>query len=146
MFCSNCGNKLCDEAYVCPNCGCLANGNEPKVKVSAENANGAESKKELLAKIFMWVAFGLIGLSFIFVMLSIADMYIDVYNSYYVDTYLADIAIPAFIIAILALGAGITAFVLGLKSTDRALKMMTTLCFIVSVTMQLLSLLFVIRC
>ena len=145
MFCRNCGHELNDGAYVCTNCGCLANGNEPKVKVSAESANSAESKKELLAKIFMWVAFGLISLSFIFVMLSIADMYIYVSN-YYVSMYLGATAIPAFIIAIFALGTGITAFVLGLKSTDKALKMMTTLCFIVSVTMQLLSLLFVIRC
>lgn len=145
MFCRNCGHELNDGAYVCTNCGCLANGNEPKVTVSAESANSAESKKELLAKIFMWVSFGLISLSFIFVMLSIADMYIYVGN-YSVSMYLGDTAIPAFIIAIFGLGAGITAFVFGLKSTDKVLKMMTTLCFIVSVTMQLLSLLFFVRC
>ena len=24
MFCKNCGKEICDEAVVCPNCGCLA--------------------------------------------------------------------------------------------------------------------------
>lgn len=147
MFCRNCGNELCDEAYVCPKCGCLANGNESKAKTSvniAGVANDVGDKKELLAEILMWVAFGLIGLSFIFAMISLADMYIYVGSSH-VYMSLSATAIPSFIVAILALGASITAFIFGLKSTDRGLKMMTTLCFIFSVTMQILSFVFIVK-
>ena len=26
MFCTHCGKEMCDEAYVCTNCGCLLQG------------------------------------------------------------------------------------------------------------------------
>ncbi len=46
-YCCKCGSELCDEAIVCPNCGCAANNpNETKT-------NNSSSGLLVAAKVFM---------------------------------------------------------------------------------------------
>ena len=96
MFCRNCGNKLCDEAYVCPNCGCLANENTLKVKSSVATQSSEETGgiEELLLKIFLLTSFGLRS------SLSFFGLF-----AYWLEI----------VFGIVALGLTITAFVFGLK-------------------------------
>lgn len=59
MFCRNCGKELCDDAFVCPNCGCLAK-DLPKAEVErapVENKKG--SKLTTVALILCTISWGL---------------------------------------------------------------------------------------
>lgn len=37
MFCWRCGNEVVDEAYICPNCGCLVGGRAAVEEVKYKN-------------------------------------------------------------------------------------------------------------
>ena len=37
MFCWRCGNEVVDEAYICPNCGCLVGGRDAVEEVKYKN-------------------------------------------------------------------------------------------------------------
>ena len=65
MFCRNCGKELCDEAFVCPQCGVLVNENTGKQKEKSV----VESNKDkigLINDIFLIVSFGLACLALLF--------------------------------------------------------------------------------
>ena len=65
MYCSNCGKELCDEAYVCTNCGCLLKEEPILEENKKEKANGmaiAGFVCSFLFPVLGWV-FGGIGLS-----------------------------------------------------------------------------------
>ena len=158
MFCKNCGHELNDGAYVCTNCGCLANGGTDEVVPTVTQSNAVD-KKELLLKIFLLIAFGLSCVVFLFLMLAVANMEIFVevdmdYSSYFdyyyftesVTKWLGDTAVIGFIVAFPTLGAGITAFVLGLKNSDKMLKLMSILCLMLTVTMSVVATLFFLAC
>ena len=66
MFCRNCGNKLCDEAYVCPNCGVLAAGEK-----SIQKEGVVDEKKEATLRTLLILMFGLFCVTFLFMILTI---------------------------------------------------------------------------
>ena len=138
MFCRNCGNKLCDEAYVCPNCGVLAAGEKliPKEGV-------VDEKKEATLRTLLILVFGLFCVTFLFVILTIIGIEVEV--RYYKQIYEVYIdfnwgcLIFAFVISIIDLILGIIALVLGLKIPNKALKLMSIFCFMLSLTMLVIT-------
>lgn len=40
MYCSNCGNKVDEKAYICVNCGIILKNDEKKIVQKKENSNG----------------------------------------------------------------------------------------------------------
>ena len=72
MFCKNCGNELCEEAYVCPNCGCLVKELPKEEEISVDNQKGG--RFELVTLILCMVALALssVGYWAKFVALAIA--------------------------------------------------------------------------
>ena len=147
MFCKNCGNELCDEAYVCPKCGRLVEGKEVE-KNSV--VNESEKNKEKLVKIFLTIAFTLMSFAFFFIILGLAGMEVEIYeDAYGYVELLVNIndgnGVIAFTNASIALGFGIAAFVMGLKRSDKMLKWISILGFIASLTMQSTSFWFMVN-
>ena len=138
MFCKNCGNELSDNAYVCTKCGCLVNeeNSETQSTTITESGNKNNDKKSLLVRIFLIITIGFIFAALTCDLLAVAAM--DIYvTDYYIDLYINSTwAAMAFIDGLLALGFGIATFVLGVKNTDKILKMMSIICFVVSIIMQ----------
>ena len=144
MFCRNCGKELCDEEFVCPQCGDLVNENTQKTKKELIFTKCIEekelNKKKLLVKIFLLVSFGLmcVALSLMISALStykidvtvgqnIAGLYSwgEIYISY---GALVWIAFGAEHIAVIA---GIVSFIIALKmEKDETLKIIATMNFI----------------
>ncbi len=130
MFCRNCGKELCDEAFVCPQCGVLVKENITKQKEKAV----VESNKDkigLINDIFLIVSFGLACLALLFCF--IATMKGGVagwcWGSYKTTTtttqeikvlvnadfnLIDSLAMAGFIVSIVAVITGITVFVLEL--------------------------------
>lgn len=138
MFCKNCGNELSDNAYVCPKCGCLANEetSETKPATVVQNENEDKDKKQLLVRVFLILTIGFIFAALTSDILAVAAM--DIYiTDYYVELYTNSAwTVIAFVDGLLALGFGIATFVLGLKRADKLLKMMSIICFVLSIITQ----------
>ena len=62
MFCSKCGEKIMEEAVICPHCGCYTN-NQKKISNPASNSSGLKTA----AKIFMILGCVFTGLSFLLI-------------------------------------------------------------------------------
>ncbi len=137
MFCKNCGNELSDNAYVCPKCGCLAGEtSEAKPVAVVENESNDKDKKQLLVRVFLILTIGFIFSALTCSILAVAAM--DIYvTDYYVELYTNSAwTVIAFVDGLLALGFGIATFVLGLKRADKLLKMMSIICFVLSIITQ----------
>ena len=142
MYCRTCGNELRDEAYFCPNCGCLAK--EETAPAVKKKASVAEESKDKLLNLFTLLSFGLLCFSAFLIIIGFSQLEIYVnkytgsYTYYDAEWYFGYGAfVFAFIVAIVALGLGITSFVWGLKSENSTLKTLSILCFMASVTMQI---------
>ena len=62
MFCSKCGEKIMEEAVICPHCGCYTN-NQKKNEKPATNSSGLKTA----AKIFMIISCISTGLMFLLI-------------------------------------------------------------------------------
>ena len=63
MFCSHCGKQVSNEAYVCPNCGCLVGGRAAVEEVKYKNGIAvAGFICAFIMPLLGWI-FGGIGLS-----------------------------------------------------------------------------------
>ena len=133
MFCRICGKEVSEQAFACPNCGCLVNGGQEKKKDKLV-CKGEKNNK--LLKTFLIISFSLVALSLLLSLASAFFAVLKVRNGSYnfsASIHTAKVAIPAFVMGILALGSGITAFVMGLQQKDEALKMFSIISFIFSV-------------
>ena len=132
MFCRICGKELHENAFVCPDCGCLVDDGA-KVKKSPKKETLTEAKGDKALKSFLIVAF-------IFAMLSLTLTLASIIYPEFVDLIYSNFtarnfetsasAFPALIFGVVALSMSIVSFVLGLKKEDGALKMIAILMFI----------------
>ncbi|MBQ7949247.1 MAG: hypothetical protein IJ284_05740 [Clostridia bacterium] len=121
MFCKNCGKELCEQAYVCPDCGCLV-GNVAKAREKTSIIQN-ENEKNGLLKIFLMISFACLCVAFMF-----AFFWMDAWEDAYV--------ILTSSLSFLALGAGIISFVFGLrKETQESMKLISIFNFMACVAM-----------
>lgn len=133
MFCSKCGKEIMDEAVICHHCGCPTKA--LATAVSAEQAQPQQQAKPVFeknakrSKLFGTVAFALLAVSFMFVMMGIADILL--YYEYGEEMFDA-----AFTFDWIALGFAITSFVFGIKTKNcLGVKYVSTLIFIMAIVM-----------
>lgn len=139
MFCKNCGKELCEQAFVCPDCGCLTNNTTEKSTPATGKANDPIDKKGVL-KILTMISFGCFCLAFIFAFIALTDPHIKAgglsYQTYvyaYVYFY-AIYVIPTFVLGLCSFGTGLTGFIMGLKKEiDDTTKLMCVFNFMLSV-------------
>lgn len=151
MFCRNCGKELCEQAYVCPDCGCLvSNVTKAKEETSVIARVRDEMEKKSLLKIFLMISFAFLCAALMFAFFAVVDLgmdinvdahysysYKDIYAYAYGYTFLrTEYVIPACILTLLALGTGIVSFVFGLKEeTKESMKLISIFNFMLCVAM-----------
>lgn len=110
MFCKNCGKELADNAFACPNCGCLA---APLKEQKVEN-NTKKTNTSFFVSLFSILAVVFANL------MTFISWFIPL-DYYGLNT----------LFSFLALGCAITAFVFGiLEKKSQSLKLISTLIFI----------------
>ncbi|MBR2614587.1 MAG: hypothetical protein IKC71_03195 [Clostridia bacterium] len=144
MFCRICGNEVNEQAVVCPKCGCAIDDAFAKKKVKEKNDDERnkiedvdtefkDTSKACIA--FNYVSVGLICLTLMFGILSIAYGWIDAHfvNGYSYAYYYPyfGLALTAFISSLVMLGFSITSFVLGFKNKSK--RNISDILFIVSI-------------
>lgn len=138
MFCRNCGKELCDKAFVCTECGCLVEGQPPKVKRSIR-VGGDETVKEMrLLNLFLIVSFSCLMLALIIVLFTIYTSCLEATYHSFLEIFVAETKLlwRAFFLSLVALGTGITAFVISLKKkVSEASHLITIMNFIFSLAM-----------
>ncbi len=148
MFCKNCGKELCEQAFVCPDCGCLTN-NLPEKSVSKAENNSKPMDKKGAVKLLTVISFGCFCLALFFAFLALSDPTIKLRStsSYqYISIYFWEgYVIPGLILSLGALGTGLTAFILGWqKGTEDTVKFWSLLNFILSATGVFISIAFAV--
>ena len=135
MFCYKCGKELVEEAVICPNCGCWANGDTlGKRKTPKARDDKREETGNGLLFIFIIAGFALVGLAYLLQMsamvYSVAYLYVKQMKAIAVaHTLLSWLKIAGFISSILSLGLGIVSFIMGLKE-KKSIKLIAILLLI----------------
>ena len=160
MFCKYCGKEILDQAVLCPHCGVMvknvdlsalqpqpqvieqpqaawqqAQPQMPVLPNEADQKAVEELKTTRLARIFGIIAAVFIGLSLAVVLSGICSYlyYFEGYSSSQYNTELYDSVAAALLFGFIALGAGITTFVLGLKQKNVGVRYLSTILFIGSI-------------
>ena len=155
MFCRYCGKEILDEAVLCPHCGVMVKNvdfsalqGQAQAKVQhpqalqgqtevkkVDNACTDELKTTRLTRIFGIISTVFIGLS-LAIVLSGLFSYLYYYEGYFdpeYNTELYDATAAALLFGFVALGTGITTFVLGLKQKNVGVRYVSTVIFIASI-------------
>ncbi len=153
MFCRYCGKEILDEAVLCPHCGVMVknvdfSALQAQAKVQqpqalqgqtevkkVDNACTDELKTTRLTRIFGIISAVFIGLS-LAIVLSGLFSYLYYYEGYFdpeYNTELYDATAAALLFGFVALGTGITTFVLGLKQKNVGVRYVSTVIFIASI-------------
>ena len=155
MFCRYCGKEILDEAVLCPHCGVMVKNvdfsalqGQVQAKVQqpqalqgqtevkkVDNACTDELKTTRLTRIFGIISTVFIGLS-LAIVLSGLFSYLYYYEGYFdpeYNTELYDATAAAFLFGFVALGTGITTFILGLKQKNVGVRYVSTVIFIASI-------------
>jgi hypothetical protein len=145
MFCRICGKELNEQAFACPGCGCLVGAAPKKPKKTTEK----RENKGGLFKLFLILSVSLVALSLMFSFGAVVfpELILDIYT-YSAEAYLYTgiLAVPAILTGVCGLGFSITAFVMGLKQQDSALKMLAISNFIFSIAVYVVSIFTCIGC
>ena len=137
MFCSNCGKEVPDNAYVCTGCGCLVGGKKPAA--ATEEKAVAVGGKNTKLSIFVLLSVGAIAMTVMFLVLSIAGMYLGYSYSYayggsgvWFDE--VTLSISWVMSMALVLPAGVITLIFGIKEKQNAaLKLIAIATFIVGI-------------
>jgi hypothetical protein len=153
MFCRYCGKEILDEAVLCPHCGVMVKNvdfsalqgqakvqqpqalqEQTEVK-KVDNACTDELKTTSLTRIFGIISTVFIGLSLAIVLSGLFSYlyYFEGYSSSQYNTELYDATAAALLFGFVALGTGITTFVLGLKQKNVGVRYVSTVIFIASI-------------
>ena len=153
MFCRYCGKEILDEAVLCPHCGVMVknvdfSALQAQAKVQQpqalqgqtevkkmDNACTDELKTTRLTRIFGIISAVFIGLSLAIVLSGLFSYlyYFEGYSSSQYNTELYDATAAALLFGFVALGTGITTFVLGLKQKNVGVRYVSTVIFIASI-------------
>lgn len=132
MFCKNCGKELTEQAFACPECGCLARElpmEQPKEQAETnkqERIKNAEQK----TKLFSILAFVFLCLTAFFVFAQISECLFSAYgdDSYY--EYDTSASVLAMLFSWAALAMGIISFVFSTRLKEKNPAMRTIACFV----------------
>lgn len=161
MFCRYCGKEILDQAVLCPHCGMMVKKVDfsalqqpqpqaieqpqigwqqvqPQMQAlpnEADKKAAEELKTTRLARVFGIIAAVFIGLSLAILLSGICSYlyYFEGYSSSQYNTELYDSVAAALLFGFIALGAGITTFVLGLKQKNVGVRYLSTILFIGSI-------------
>lgn len=151
MFCRNCGKELCENAFVCPDCGVLVNGTaimgKGKIEKNEVVTEDVKENKHTLFNVFLIVSFSCACLALIFSIASILFAEYDVNvreGSYAIYAYFEiwfnePLAIFSFIFGLCAFGLSVVAFILGFNIKQTIYKIFSILNFIFSFCICFLS-------